>query len=100
MVTYPYAYMTHIVSPLAGLSGAYPLGRRLQLVYCVVVCLSLSSYRSNSVALGQTVREFRKGLKFLGALGLSPSSWSVTGPLNTHPSPRGLARRVLSPLVK
>jgi len=27
MVTYPYAYMTYIVSPLAGLGGAYRGGR-------------------------------------------------------------------------
>ena len=27
MVTYPYAYMTYIVSPLAGLGGAYHGGR-------------------------------------------------------------------------
>jgi len=26
-VTYPYAYMTYIVSPLAGLGGAYRGGR-------------------------------------------------------------------------
>jgi len=27
MVTYPYAYMTYIVSSLAGLGGAYRIGR-------------------------------------------------------------------------
>jgi len=27
MVTYPYAYMTYILSPLAGLGGAYRGGR-------------------------------------------------------------------------
>jgi len=32
MVTYPYVYMTYIVSPLAGLGGAYRGGRPPTLV--------------------------------------------------------------------
>ena len=34
MVTYPYAYMTYIVSPLAGLGGAYRGGCPPTAVFC------------------------------------------------------------------
>ena len=39
MVTYPYAFMTYIVSPLAGLGGAYRVvaAAHLQLVLVVLL---------------------------------------------------------------
>jgi len=47
MVTYPYAYMTYIMSPLAGLDGGHIVAAaRLQLIIIIIIIIIIIRARS------------------------------------------------------